>query len=171
MVDLSSLSNAAIFAGLSQSEIRELESVARVEETAKGECLFSHGETADTLYLAKEGRFALTIEVRALDEHFEVPIEEKAAGEAFGWSSLIDRDVYSASAECRKDTILQKFDRRTLQKILEEDLTNGIIFYKRLAGTIGYRLLCSYKMSSSSSIADTSPTLGSGQIEHSEAAA
>ena len=93
------------------------------------------------------------------------------AGEAFGWSSLIDRDVYSASAECRKDTILQKFDRRTLQKIIEEDSPNGIIFFKRLAGTIGYRLLCSYKMISASAIADTTPTLGSGQIEHSESVA
>ena len=93
------------------------------------------------------------------------------AGEAFGWSSLIDRDVYSASAECRKDTILQKFDKRTLQKVLEEDPQNGMIFYKRLAGTIGYRLLNSYKMIGASSIADTSPTLGSGQIEHSEAVA
>jgi hypothetical protein len=48
---------------------------------------------------------------------------------------------------------------------------NGLIFFKRLAATIGYRLICSYKMISSSSIADASPTLGSGQIEHSEAAA
>ena len=98
MVDLSSIQNAAIFEGVGQPEIRELESIARVEQAAKGDCLFSHGDAADTFYLVKDGKFALTIQVRALDEHFEMPIEEKVAGEALGWSALVEphRSIYSA---------------------------------------------------------------------------
>ena len=157
---------ADLFWGMSRNFVKKIMDVAEKESHQKRHFLFHEGDPATYFYILIKGRIKLTI-----GEVGQMVHTVDHAGEAFGWSSLIDRDVYSASAECRKDTILQKFDRRTLQKILEEDLTNGIIFYKRLAGTIGYRLLCSYKMSSSSSIADTSPTLGSGQIEHSEAAA
>ncbi|MGB2688938.1 MAG: cyclic nucleotide-binding domain-containing protein [Desulfobacterales bacterium] len=157
---------ADLFWDMSRNFVKEVMKTAEKESHPKGHFLFHEGDPATYFYILIKGRIKLTI-----GEIGQMVHTVDHAGEAFGWSSLIDRDVYSASAECRKDTILQKFDRRTLQKILEEDLPNGIIFYKRLAGTIGYRLLCSYKMSSSSSIADTSPTLGSGQIEHSEAAA
>lgn len=155
-----------LFWGMSSNFVKKVMKAAEKESHPKGHFLFHEGDPATYFYILIKGRIKLSIGgvgqmVHTVDH----------AGEAFGWSSLIDRDVYSASAECRKDTILQKFDRRTLQKILEEDLPNGIIFYKRLAETIGYRLLCSYKMISASSIADASPTLGSGQIEHSDAVA
>jgi len=140
MVDLSSLRNAAIFAGLSQSEIREFESVARVEETAKGECLFSHGETADTLYLAKEGKFALTIQVRALDEHFEVPIEEKAAGEAFGWSALVEPHKSIYSAYCTQTGSVVAFSRGDLEELMSSHPNLGQRFLQNLNQLIGSRI-------------------------------
>jgi len=155
---------ADLFWDMNRNFVKKVMEAAEKESHPKGHFLFHEGDPATYFYILIKGRIKLTI-----GEVGQMVHTVDHAGEAFGWSSLIDRDVYSASAECTKDAILQKFDRRTLQKIIEEDSSNGIIFYKRLAGTIGYRLLCSYKMSSASSIADTSPTLGSGQIEHSEA--
>ena len=157
---------ADLFWGMNKNFVKNVMASAKKEAHQKGHFLFHEGDPANHFYILLKGRIKLTIGdigqmVHTVDH----------AGEAFGWSSLIDRDVYSASAECTKDAMLQKFDRRTLQKIIEEDPQNGIIFYKRLAGTIGYRLLNSYKMISASSIAETSPTLGSGQIEHSESVA
>ena len=157
---------ADLFWGMSRNFVKKIMDVAEKESYQKGHFIFHEGDPATYFYILIKGRIKLTI-----GEVGQMVHTVDHAGEAFGWSSLIDRDVYSASAECRKDTILQKFDRRTLQKIIEEDSPNGIIFFKRLAGTIGYRLLCSYKMISASAIADTTPTLGSGQIEHSEAVA
>jgi len=157
---------ADLFWGMSRNFVKEVMDVAKKESHQKGHFLFHEGDPATYFYILLKGRIKLTI-----GEVGQMVHTVDHAGEAFGWSSLIDRDVYSASAECTTDAIVQKFDRRTIQKIIEKDPTNGLIFFKRLAGTIGYRLLCSYKMISSSSIADASATLGSGQIEHSEAAA
>ena len=100
------------------------------------------------------------MEVRYIVDH---------AGEAFGWSSLIDRDVYSASGECLEETILQKFDKNKIHAITENDPVNGLIFFKRFAGTIGTRLLWSYNMLTHSSQAWISPSLGTEQIQESEA--
>ena len=67
-------------------------------------------------------------------------------GEAFGWSSLIGRDVYSASAECIEPTKLLQTDSKKLMQVMEKDPANGIIFVKHLAATLGNRLLESYKV-------------------------
>jgi len=157
---------ADLFWGMSRKFVKEIMNVAEKESYQKGHFLFHEGDPATYFYILIKGRIKLSI-----GEIGQMVHTVDHAGEAFGWSSLIDRDVYSASAECIKDAMVQKFDRRTIQKILDEDLPNAIIFYKRLAGTIGFRLLCSYKMISSSSIADNAPTLGSEQIEDSEAVA
>jgi CRP-like cAMP-binding protein len=140
MVDLSSIQNAAIFEGVGQSEIRKLESIARVEQAAKGDCLFSHGETADTLYLAKDGRFALTIQVRALDEHFEVPIEEKAAGEAFGWSALVEPHKSIYSAYCTRTGSVIAFSRGDLEELMSSDPNLGQRLLQNLNQLIGSRI-------------------------------
>jgi len=155
-----------LFWGMSKNFVKEVMNTAEKESHQKGTFLFQEGDPAAYFYILIKGRVKLTI-----GEVGQMVHTVDHAGEAFGWSSLIDRDVYSASAECSTDTIVQKFDRRTFQKILEQDLSNGLIFFKRLAGTIGNRLLCSYKMITSTSQASISPTIGSGQIEHSDAAA
>jgi CRP-like cAMP-binding protein len=157
---------ADLFWGMNKIFVKNVMASAEKESHQKGNFLFHEGDPASYFYILLKGRIKL-----AIGEIGQMVHTVDHAGEAFGWSSLIDRDVYSASGECTTDTIVQKFDRRTIQKIIEEDTANGLIFFKRLAATIGYRLLCSYKMITATSQASMSQTLGSGQIEHSEAAA
>ena len=160
------IQQADLFWGMSRDFVKEIMNIAEKESYQKGDFLFHEGDPAAHFYILIKGRVKLTI-----TEAGQMVHTVDHAGEAFGWSSLIDRDVYSASAECTENTILQKFDRRTLQKILEEDLSNGLIFFKRLAGIIGNRLLWSYKMITAPSRAEISTTIGSEQIQESEAAA
>lgn len=160
------IKQADLFWGMNRDFVKQLMDISEKESYRKGHYLFHEGDIATHFYILIKGHVKLNI-----GEAGQVVYSVDRAGEAFGWSSLIDRDVYSASAECSKDTILQKFERRTLQKVLEEDLANGLIFFKRLAGIIGNRLLWSYTMLTAASQAEISVTLGSGQIEESEAAA
>jgi CRP-like cAMP-binding protein len=140
--------------------------IAEKESYQNGEFLFREGDPASHFYILIKGRVKLTT-----GETGQMVHTVDRAGEAFGWSSLIDRDVYSASGECKQDTLLHKLDAKTLLKLVEEDPVNGLIFIKRLAGLIGKRLIWSYKMITSSSQATVSMTGGTGQIEVSEAAA
>ena len=140
MVDLSSIQNAAIFDGLGESEIRELESIARMEQTAKGHRLFRHGDTADTLYLVKDGRFALTIQVRALDDYFEMPVEQKMAGDALGWSSLVEPRKSIYSAYCTRSGSVFAFSREDLEAMLSSDPTLGYRFSHNLNQLIASRI-------------------------------
>jgi CRP-like cAMP-binding protein len=62
-------------------------------------------------------------------------------GEIIGWSGLIGRDIYSASAECMDATNLLKFDRNNFLEILKKFPRNEALLFKRLAQMLGNRLL------------------------------
>jgi CRP-like cAMP-binding protein len=88
-------------------------------------------------------------------------------GEAFGWSSLIDRETYTASAESMTPVKLLRFDQKKVLKILEEDPKiplMGSFFFKCLADILGNRLLHSYKMISTAARSELSPSFGTGQV-------
>ena len=155
---------ADIFWGLKKEFVKKIMKNAVQESHEEGELLFREGDVADTFYVLLKGRIKLNI-----GETGRVVYVVSKAGEAFGWSSLIDRDIYTASAECLAQSKLIKFDKEKLQKILMEDPANGLIFFKRLAETLGARLMQSYNMISSASMADATPSFGTGQVQETEA--
>jgi CRP-like cAMP-binding protein len=155
-----------LFWGMNRDFVKKLMNVAEKKSYQKGYILFREGDPALDFYVLIKGQVKLSI-----GETGQMVYTVDRAGEAFGWSSIIERDVYSASGECQQDTLLQKFDARTLLNILEQDPANGLIFIKRLAGLIGNRLVWSYNMITSLSRAAVSMTGGTGQIEVSESAA
>jgi hypothetical protein len=66
-------------------------------------------------------------------------------------------------------TNLLKLNGQKLQKILEKDSDNGLIFFKRLSMVLGNRLLESYKMISSATQTEASISYGTGQVVELEA--
>lgn len=155
---------ADLFWGMKRDFVKELMDIAEKKSYKKGHFIFHKGDPATYFYILIKGRVKLSI-----GDAGGVTYAVDHAGEAFGWSSLIDRDVYSASGECLEETILQKFDKNKVHSILEKDPVNGLIFFKRFAGTIGNRLLWSYNMLTASSQARISPSSGTEQIQKSEA--
>ena len=105
----------------------------------KGDVLFRENDPALFFYTLLNGRVKLSI-----CEGGHMVHDTRQNGEAFGWSSLIGRDVYSASAECIEPTKLLITDSKKLSVLLEKDPANGLIFFKHLAATLGNRLLESY---------------------------
>ena len=158
------IQQADLFEGMKSDFVMKFMEIAEKETHKKGHFLFRKGDPATYFYILIKGRVKLSI-----GEAEEVHYTVDRAGEAFGWSSLIDRDVYSASGECLEETILQKFDKNKIHAIIENDPVNGLIFFKRFAATIGTRLLWSYNMLTPSSQAWISPSLGTEQIQESEA--
>ncbi|MCP4630264.1 MAG: cyclic nucleotide-binding domain-containing protein [bacterium] len=152
-----------IFWGMNTEFVGKIMKLAETESYIKGDILFRTGDAADHFYIMTKGQIKIGIG----DTGHVVYIVSKA-GEAFGWSSLIGRDSYSATAECLSSTKLLKLNGEKLQKILEKDSDNGLIFFKRLSMVLGNRLLQSYKMIPSATQAETSISFGTGQVQASE---
>ena len=148
-----------IFRAMNKGFVKKIMNVSTTESYDQGDLLFKQGDPANQFYILLTGRIKIT-----LGETGQSVYIVSHAGEAFGWSSLIDRETYTASAECMTPVKLIRFDQENVLKIIEEDPANGLVFFKRLADILGNRLLHSYEMISTAAQTEISPSFGTGQV-------
>jgi CRP-like cAMP-binding protein len=148
-----------IFWGIDKGFVKEIMDMAATETHKEGKWLFREGDPANSFYILLKGRIKLS-----LGETGHIVYVVSNAGEAFGWSSLIGRDSFSASAECMAESKLLKWDKDKLQEVLKKDPANSHLLYKRLAELLGNRLLQSYTIISSVSPDETHLSYGTGQV-------
>ena len=104
-----------------------------------GETLFNEGDTARHFYVLIKGRVELS-----LGRTGPVVYSARHPGEVIGWSSLVGRKDFSASAQCLESVQLLKFDRNSLLELLQKNPANEALLFKRLAEMLGNRLLTIY---------------------------
>ncbi len=102
----------------------------------EGTALFDAGESANHFYVLIKGRVELS-----LGKTGPVVYIAKHPGEVIGWSTLVGRSSFSASARCLEPVKLVKFDRERFLEILQENPKNEALLFKRLAEMLGHRLL------------------------------
>jgi CRP-like cAMP-binding protein len=148
-----------IFGSLGKDFVKEIMDTAETASHNSGELLFKEGDRADWFFILLKGSIKLS-----LGQTGQTIYLVSHAGEAFGWSSLVGRNNYSATAECLSATKLLRFDKHKLEKIAEKDTLNGMALFKSLAAILGNRLLQSYASSFSTTRADEFSSYGTGQV-------
>jgi CRP-like cAMP-binding protein len=126
--------------GMDMLFVKQFMAITTEEHHAKGHFIIREGDRADYFYTLIKGCVRVTIG-GAGQEVYSI----SHAGEAFGWSSLLDRNYYSASAECLEPTDVRKLRRGDLERLLHENPQSGLVFYKRIAGMLGNRLIQCYQ--------------------------
>jgi CRP-like cAMP-binding protein len=134
------IKQSELLMGTSMDFIKKFMDISQMVSHNKGDVLFREKDPALHFYVLLNGRVKLGV-----GESDQKVYDVRQNGEAFGWSSLIGRERYSATAECVEATKLLKTDSEKLKKELEKDPANGLVFFKQLAATLGNRLLESYK--------------------------
>ena len=102
----------------------------------EGNIIFNAGNSAGHFYVLLKGQVRLSLGTTG-----PVVYQARHPGEIIGWSCLIGRETYSASAECTASTNLLRFDRQSFLKILTKNPANEALLFKRLAEMLGNRLL------------------------------
>lgn len=148
-----------IFWGLDRSFTQAVMENARKESHLAGEFLFREGDPAESFFILLKGCVKLTI---GNNGHTVYSVDHP--GEAFGWSSLIGRSHYSASAECVAPTKLLNIEAAKLSEISMKNSSAGLVLYKRLSGLLGNRLIQTYKMISTTIRPEISYSFGTGQV-------
>jgi CRP/FNR family cyclic AMP-dependent transcriptional regulator len=128
-----------LFKDLPQAILGEIAAIGEEIARPKGEFLFRAGEPADFLYVLQEGRARVTI-----GEKGHIHFLACDPGDIFGWPSLVDRPVYTASVECLENCKFLRIPKEKLGQILAGDTASQAFFYKRLCGIIGQRLISAY---------------------------
>ena len=135
------IKQSELFTGTSMDFVKKFMDISEMSSHKKGEVLFRENDPAKFFFILLNGCVKLSV-----GEPQQVVYNAGRNGEAFGWSSLIGGDVYSASAECIESTELLKTSCDKLSRVLEADPDNGIIFFRQLAATLGNRLLETYRV-------------------------
>jgi CRP-like cAMP-binding protein len=134
------IKQSEIFLGTSMDFVKKFMDISQMTSHADGDVLFREHDPARFFYVLINGSVKLSV-----GEPARVVYNARRNGEAFGWSSLIGRADYSASAQCEEPSKLLKTDSTRFCEILEKDPANGFVFFKQLAATLGNRLLENYK--------------------------
>ena len=135
------IQKSVLFRGMDQETLKEIDKIMVKESHAEGTVLFARGSSAHNLYILREGSIELTI-----GDNGHVTYVVKSPGEAFGWSSLVNQHVYTASAVCSSPTELIRIQSEKLNMIFESNPASGLIFFKRLAEIISKRVATSYNL-------------------------
>ena len=98
--------------------------------------MFKAGDPADNFYILVTG--SVSLYMAGTGKAVSTALKQ---GEAFGWSSLAGRDVYSATVVCGEASKLYKINKDNLDRVLRQHPSTGMTFYKRLAGLIGERVI------------------------------
>jgi len=125
-----------LFKGIPSHFIDEIAELVTEESHPAGHVLFREGDFADYLYILEEGELDLTVKK---EKQLSFPVDK--TGFVFGWSSLVEPNLYTAKAECVKESRVIKIDADRLMRVFQKHPAEGLTIMKRLAGVIATRLM------------------------------
>jgi CRP-like cAMP-binding protein len=129
-----------LFNGIASHIIDEIAEVATEETFPSGHVLFRKGDVADHLYILEDGAVNLTIHGQG---QISFPLNQ--LGQVLDWSTLVEPNRHTATAEWVKDSKIIKIDAGFLMRILEKHPREGMAVMRRLAGVIAARLVKSHQ--------------------------
>ena len=104
-----------LFKGIDPEVTEAMANICSEEEYAKGTVLFEKGEEAEALYILEQGTLNLVIKnASTLIYSLSEP------GDIFGWSSMVESGVYTASAVCAADLKAIKIERERLERVFAD---------------------------------------------------
>jgi len=137
MVPVEILKRLDIFDGLTEAEMKSITEIAELRECPKGSVIFKENQDAEMLYVLLLGNIAIHFET---GRHQEAIVHSVGAGQAFGWSALVQPYQFTASARCVNNSKLVCIDRKKLRDLLNMDCHMGFVIMEKLAELVSTRL-------------------------------
>lgn len=139
MATIHELKSFQVFHGLDDDELSRIAPLIQERSLDKGARCSLQGTDASELHLCRSGKVDIVI------QHFEAPsvyvkIHTAMAGEAFGWSALVEPYKYTASALCIDKTDEFYLRQADLFKLFDNFPRIGYVFMKNLAALISSRV-------------------------------
>lgn len=140
MSPLECVSEAELFAGLSEAERASVAALGRERGLAPGEVLFRLGDLADTFYVIERGRVELTFPLVVMGEAKEARLQSLEPRRTLAWSALVPPHRLTMSARGTTDVALLAFDREAVLRLLAAQPSIGHVVMANLARVVASRL-------------------------------
>src|SRR5512137_277775 len=93
-----------LFDGLSPEETKAVVALGTPMRLAASDVLFGLGAPAESIYVIRYGRIALTLPMNVGGREEDVLVEERTPGQAVGWSALIPPHRFTLKASALLET-------------------------------------------------------------------
>jgi CRP/FNR family cyclic AMP-dependent transcriptional regulator len=155
MISKEVFKDCEVFAALSNDELEKLVSSASEKQYEAGEYIFREGESADELFVLKEGRVVLQMALPNSQGKIRrrVSFDVVSANDVFGWPAIIEPYSHTLASMCLVNAKVLSINGNNLRLFLQDnpsvayEVLNGIIkvVASRLDNTS--RLLISERLS------------------------
>ena len=129
-----------LLAGLAEDEAAEVVTLGSTTRLGPSEVVFELGEAAESLYLLEAGRVALSLPMKVRGTEQDVLIEERAPGQAFGWSALVPPHRFTLKASTSMESEVLALPRAALLEHFARRPEVGYTVTRNVAAVIGQRL-------------------------------
>ncbi|MBT3386484.1 MAG: cyclic nucleotide-binding domain-containing protein [Desulfobacula sp.] len=136
MITVQDLKQFVMLGYLSDEMLKSLIPITEMLRFDENEIIFQQREKADRLFLLKMGKVLL--EQRITDK-MTVSMSSIKPGFSFGWSAMLENDLYSTDAICAEPCEVFSFRGSKIKKLMEQDHSLGFIISQRLLYVIKKR--------------------------------
>ena len=133
------LKQSDLFTGLGHNFLKQTMAIAEQVSFEKGATVLKEGEPANYFFILIKGQVSLLV-----GDPAKIVYQTSGLGEMFGCSSLIGQDTYFLTARCDEPSFALRIDRSKMEKIIADDIDNGLLFFKQLSRAIGNRMMSLY---------------------------
>lgn len=134
------MSEIELLKGLPESDAAQILALGMPTRLAAGQVLFEMGSPANSIYIVRRGRIALTLPLQIAGHGQNVLVDERLPGQAVGWSALISPHRFTLEATAPLDTELLALPRATLLEHFATRPSLGYAFITNVAAIVGQRL-------------------------------
>jgi CRP-like cAMP-binding protein len=127
---------------MAPEHLDQIASHAEVLDYGKSEVIFREGEPAENTYLVISGKLALELSPSTI---YSKHLIDVLPGEMLGWSSLLDRQPFAATAIATESSQVLRIDGARLRSICEKDPKFGYEFMRRTMLALAKRLKATWK--------------------------
>ena len=129
-----------LLAGLAADDAAEVEALGSRTRVASGEVIFELGDAAESLFVLESGRVALSLPMKVRGAEQDVLIEERAPGQAFGWSALVPPHRFTLKASTSMESEVLALPRAALLEHFAQRPEVGYAVTRNVAAVVGQRL-------------------------------
>ncbi|MFB3829564.1 MAG: cyclic nucleotide-binding domain-containing protein [Bryobacteraceae bacterium] len=133
------LKTHSFLAGMPDSHLAKLVSLARKVEFSENEQILRAGDRSRYFYLLLSGSVCVEVTARA----YTVEIQALGPGEAFGWSSLLEHHDTLFHVRARERSTALSFESGALCAVLQQDTALAADLYRRTLRLVAGRVQAS----------------------------
>jgi CRP-like cAMP-binding protein len=133
-------SDIELLKGLPSQDASDILALGTPVLLASGHVLFEMGARAESIYLVRRGRIALTLPLQIGGRGQDLLVDERLPGQAVGWSGLIAPHRFTLKASAPLETEVLALPRQALLDHFATRPALGYAFITNVATMVGQRL-------------------------------